>query len=86
MTFDEKNFKQKEVLEKSMTFAVDPQIFALSNVPLYPDHESLQMFKEWEKDKSWQIKKFTAPKKYSWKNPKAWEKANPFYGHKDFRK
>ena len=80
MSFDDNNFQQLSTLEASMTLARNPQKFFLSNVPLFSDHKSLELLKQYKKDSDWQITEFSADPKCDWKDKKNWE-CNPFYKH-----
>ena len=79
MSFDDKNFDQMDVIEKSMTLRKNPQKFFLSNVPKHEAHKSVELLKLAEKDKEWIITKFQADRRLSWKNKRSWKTANPFY-------
>lgn len=77
MAWDEKNFNQLSTLEASMTLSKNPQKFFLSNVPLFPDHPSLELLKQYKKDNEWQITEFKATDPDKWKSPEQWQIANP---------
>ena len=80
--WDDKCFKQAEIIRKGMSLAEEPQQIFLGNVPEHADHTSLEVLKECEADKkNWQVKKFKANENYSWRNPKSWASANPFYSY-----
>ena len=80
MSYSDKNFEQLDTLEASMSLAVNPQRFYLSNVPLFSDHKSLELLKECKKEKDWQITEFKAKDPEKWKEKRQWRLANPMYG------
>ena len=79
MCFDDKNFKQLSTLESSMTLSRNPQKFFLSNVPLFPEHQSLEILKQHKKDQDWQVTEFKAKDPEKWKDKRQWKMANPMY-------
>ena len=80
--YDSECFSRMEILKKGSGLCREPQEIFLSNVPEHAEHRSLDLLREAEKSKEWQVQKFVANKKYKWSNPKAWASANPFYSYK----
>lgn len=76
--YDKHAFSQMKIIQASTSLANDPQQILLANIPETQDHYSLELLKQARKDKDWQVHTFQASKRYSWKNIKAAETANPF--------
>lgn len=74
-----RHWKQLQLIQTSQALSSSYQNLYLANVPEFQTHRSLDILRECERDKDWQVMKFIAPGRY--KNPgneKAWEAANPF--------
>ena len=79
MCFDDKNFQQMATLEASMSLSRSTSKIFLSNVPLFPEHKSLELLKQYRKDKDWQITEFKAKNPDKWRSKRQWSIANPMY-------
>ena len=80
MEYDDKCFSVFNVCLASQSLSQSPQTICISNVPLHPDHKSLELLKRYKKNKKkWNVVQFKANQKYSWTSKKGWASANPFY-------
>ena len=81
--FDEinnyKDDKNMEAIETGMSLSEDKPIkLYAANPPESKEHFVLPLLKEAEKDSDFYVKKFSAPNKADFMDPKTWGKANPF--------
>ena len=80
MTYKREHFDIMNVLISSQQLKKDYQKWMLSNVPAYPEHQSLELLRRAKKDEQYQVYEFKKTTRYSWKNEKSWYEAHPALG------
>ena len=84
-TFDDKNWEQFSVLEKSLVLQSKPLMLVDSNSPSEESSRSIALLKTWKKSKKWIVKEFVADRRLNPGSLKAWKQANPFLENKKFK-